>query len=186
MKVRYKKYDCRLQLCIRDLFSFKAGAHSFERFTSQPFLKLSFSLSAPFTSYECHAWFHLKAARNTEQMTMRLRNFQGSQVFSLDFSTLYTALPHDFIKAKVFSLVNWCLNRESKTYIICTSVKAWFFSNKKYDSYRCWSCVELYETFTFLMENIYVQVYDMVYQQIVGILMGTYGAPLIADLFLYC
>ena len=36
------------------------------------------------------------------------------------------------------------------------------------------------------MENIYVQVDGMVYQQIVGIPMGTNCAPLIADLFLYC
>ena len=30
---------------------------------------------------------------------LRLRNFQGSQVSSFDFSTLYTSLPHDLIKA---------------------------------------------------------------------------------------
>ena len=117
---------------------------------------------------------------------LRLRNFQGSQVSSFDFSTLYTSLPHDLIEAKVLSLVNWCFNRESKSYL-CTSFKAGFFSNKTYDSYRCWSCAELCEAFTFLMENIYVQfqIDGMVYQQIVGIPMGTNCAPLIADLFLY-
>ena len=62
------------------------------------------------------------------------------------FSTLYTSLPHDLIKAKVLSLVNWCFNRESKSYL-CTSLKAGFFSNKKYDLYRCWSCAELCEAF---------------------------------------
>ena len=36
------------------------------------------------------------------------------------------------------------------------------------------------------MENIYVQFDGMVYQQIVGIPMGTNCAPLIADLFLCC
>ena len=36
------------------------------------------------------------------------------------------------------------------------------------------------------MENIYVQFDAMIYQQIVGIRMGTNCAPLIADLFLYC
>ena len=96
-------------------------------------------------------------------------------------STLYTSLSHYLIKAKVLSLVN----RASKTYL-CTSAKTGFFSNKKYDSYKCWSCAELCEAFTFLMENIYVQFDGMVYQQIVGIPMGTNCAPLIADLFLYC
>ena len=42
------------------------------------------------------------------------------------------------------------------------------------------------EAFTFHMENIYVQFDGIVYQQIVGIPMGTNCAPLIADLFLYC
>ena len=116
---------------------------------------------------------------------LRLRNFQGSQVSSFDFSTLYTSLPHDLIKEKVLSLVKWCFNRESKTYL-CTSDKAGFFSNNTYDSYKCWTCTEFSEAFTFLMENIYVQFGDMVYQQIVGIPMGTNCAPLIADLFLYC
>ena len=36
------------------------------------------------------------------------------------------------------------------------------------------------------MENIYVQFDGMIYQQIVGISMGTNCAPLIANLFLYC
>ena len=36
------------------------------------------------------------------------------------------------------------------------------------------------------MENLYVQFDGMVFQQIVAIPMGTYCAPLIADLFLYC
>ena len=31
-----------------------------------------------------------------------------------------------------------------------------FFSNKKYDSYKCWTFTELCEAFTFLMEDIYV------------------------------
>ena len=46
--------------------------------------------------------------------------------------------------------------------------------------------MELCEAFIFLMENIYVQFDGMVYEQIVVIPMGTYCAPNIADLFLYC
>ena len=36
------------------------------------------------------------------------------------------------------------------------------------------------------MQTMFVQFDDMLYQQIVGIPMGTNSAPLIADLFLYC
>ena len=83
-----------------------------------------------------------------------------------------TSLPHDLIIAQVLPLVNWIFNRETKTYL-CISLKAEFFSNKKYDSYRCWSCAELCEALTFLMENIYVHFDCMVYLQIVRIPMGT-------------
>ena len=54
-----------------------------------------------------------------------------------------------------------------------SSDKADFLSNTKYDSYKCWTCAELCEVFTFFMENIYVQFEGMVYQQIVGIFIGT-------------
>ena len=55
---------------------------------------------------------------------------------------------------------------------------------KCYYSYKCWICAELCEAFIFLMDNIYtyVQFEGMIYQQIVGIPMGTTCAPLIADL----
>ena len=74
--------------------------------------------------------------------------------------------------------------RESKTYL-CYEEKAGVFRNKKYDSYKCWTCAGLCEAFSFLMESIYVQLEGMVYQEIVGIPMGTICAPLIADLVLF-
>ena len=36
---------------------------------------------------------------------------------------------------------------------LCTSDKAGFFSNRKYDFYKCWTCTELCEAFTFRMET---------------------------------
>ena len=78
------------------------------------------------------------------------------------------------------------VSTESQKRTSVLQIRQGFFSNKKYDSYKCWSCAELCEAFTFLMENIYVQFDGIVYQQIVGIPMGTNCAPLIADLFLYC
>ena len=42
------------------------------------------------------------------------------------------------------------------------------------------------ETLTFLLVNIYIRFASKLYRQIVGIPMGTYCAPLVADLFLFC
>ena len=50
---------------------------------------------------------------------LRLRNCQGSQVSSFDFSTLYTSLPHDLIKAKVSSLVKRCSTESQKRTSVC-------------------------------------------------------------------
>ena len=103
----------------------------------------------------------------------------------LDFSTLYTSLPHDLIKAKVLSLVNWCFNRESKSYL-CTSLKAGLFSNKKYDSIDVGLARSYVKLLLSSWKTYMCNLIGKVYQQIVGIPMGTNCAPLIADLFLYC
>ena len=115
---------------------------------------------------------------------LRVRNFQGSPGSSFDVYTLYTSLPHDLFKANVLSVVKWCFNRESKTYL-CTSDKAGFFSKKKFDSHTCWTCTKFCEALSFLVKNIYVQFDGMVYQQVARISMGTNCAPLIAEEFIY-
>ena len=109
--------------------------------------------------------------------------FRGSQVSSFDFSTLYTSLQHDLIKAKVLSLVNWCFNRESKTYL-CTSAKACqgFLATRNMTRIN----VGLVRSYVKLLLSSWNTFDGMVYQQIVGIPMGTNCDPLIADLILYC
>ena len=42
------------------------------------------------------------------------------------------------------------------------------------------------EALTFLLDNVYIRFGTKLYRQIVGIPMGTYHAPLLADLYLYC
>ena len=39
---------------------------------------------------------------------------------------------------------------------------------------------------TILLDNIFIRIGTKLYGQVVGILMGTYCAPLIADLCLFC
>ena len=44
----------------------------------------------------------------------------------------------------------------------------------------------MYEALIYLLDNIYIRFGTKLYRQIVGILMGTNCAPLVADLFLFC
>ena len=115
---------------------------------------------------------------------LRLQNYRVVK-YLLSIFLLYTHPCHMILSKQRCYLLSICFNRKSKTYL-CTSDKAGSFSNKNYDSYSCWTCTELCEDLIFLMKNIYVQFDGMVYQQIVGIPIGTNCAPLIADLFLYC
>ena len=91
---------------------------------------------------------------------------------------LYTSHCHMILSKQNCCLLLTGVSTVSKTYL-CTSDKAGCFSNRKYDSYKFWTCTELQcEAFTFLMENIYVR-----FEGIVGIPMGTNCSPLFADLF---
>ena len=86
----------------------------------------------------------------------------------------------------ILSKQNCCLlltgvSTESQKRTAVLQKKRTFLAKKKYDSYKCWTCVEVCEAFTFFLENIHVQFKGMVYQQIVSIPMGTNCATLIAD-----
>ena len=49
-----------------------------------------------------------------------------------------------------------------------------------------WSCQNVCDALSFLLDNIYIRFGTKLYRQIVGIPMGTNCAPLVADLFLFC
>ena len=50
--------------------------------------------------------------------------------------------------------------------------------------YHLWSCQNVCDALSFLLDNIYIRFGTNLYRQIVGIPMGTNCAPLVADLFL--
>ena len=116
---------------------------------------------------------------------LRLRNFQGSQVSSIDFSTLYTSLPHELSKEKLLSLVNWCFNREQKRTSVL-QIRRDFTPTRHMTRINVGLALSLVKL---LLSSWKIDMCDLVTwytKKIVGILMGTNCAPLIADLFLYC
>ena len=70
-------------------------------------------------------------------------------------------------------------------FIACNTERA-FFTDESYDKYTNWTCEQVCDSLVFLLDNIFVNYADSIYQQVIGIPMGTNCAPLIADLFLYC
>ena len=104
-----------------------------------------------------------------------------------DFSTLYTTLPHNLIKEKLLDLIERTFSKkEGKLYLACNNKKAFFTSADHYKGYHLWSCQNVCDALSFLLDNIYIRFGTKLYRQIVGIPMGTNCAPLAADLFLFC
>ena len=52
--------------------------------------------------------------------------------------------------------------------------------------YLFWSCQNVCDALSHLLDNIYIRFGSKLYRQIVGIPMGTNCSPLVADLFLFC
>ena len=59
-----------------------------------------------------------------------------------------------------------------------------FLENPK--KYHTWSCQNVCNALTFLLDNIFIRCGTKLYRQVVEIQMGTNCAPLVADLFLFC
>ena len=74
----------------------------------------------------------------------------------IDFSTLYTILPHNLIKDKLVDLVEFF--KEKVLFILHVMIGMHFcFTSDTVRNYNSWSCKKVYEAFTFLSDNIYVR-----------------------------
>ena len=76
--------------------------------------------------------------------------------------------------------------KEGKLYLACNDNKAFFTSAEHYRGYHLWSCQNVCDALSFLLDNIYIRFATKLYRQMVGIPMGSNCAPLVADLFLFC
>ena len=69
------------------------------------------------------------------------------------FSTLYTTLPHNLIKGKLIDLIEITFQREGSPYLACNDRNA-FFTSEKPKKYHAWSCQNVCDALTFLLDNI--------------------------------
>ena len=105
-----------------------------------------------------------------------------------DFSTLYATIPHSKLKERLKELVQLCFVKKSGErrykYLVIGRNKSYFVKNHS-DSDKKFSENDIIRMLEFLIDNIFVMFGGQVFQQTVGIPMGTNCAPLLADLFLY-
>ena len=122
-----------------------------------------------------------------------LENLKAQSLHSVNsikyfnFSTLYTTIPHDKLKSKLKEIINQCFfhkngNRRFQYVVLTTrhilrSGTLW--CTTKY------SDADVIKMLEYLIDNIFVEFGGRIFQQTIGIPMGTNCAPLLADLFLY-
>ena len=118
----------------------------------------------------------------------KCRGFHATSLSTYDFYTPYTTLPHNLIKEKLFDLIEWTFKRALKTmvrFIWPVMTEKVFFTSSDQSRYTLWSCQNVCDALSHLLDNIYIRFGTKLYRQIVGIPMGTSCAPLVADLFFY-
>ena len=102
-----------------------------------------------------------------------------TNIKSFNFSTLYTTIPHQKLKSRLASII-W----NSFKYLVLGREGPYFvkehFASKSENNEE-----DIIKMLEFLVDNIFVVFAGTVFQQIIGIPMGTNRAPLLADIFLY-
>ena len=77
-------------------------------------------------------------------------------------------------------------SREKALLTLHVMTEMHFLLQKKTKKYHEWSCQNVCDALTFLLDNIFIRFGTKLYRQVVGIPMGTNCAPLVADVFLFC
>ena len=71
-----------------------------------------------------------------------------TQIKKIYFSTIYTTLPHNLIKAKLIDLIERTFQRECFPYLACNDKNAFFYFEKSL-IYHAWFCQNVCDALTF-------------------------------------
>ena len=129
--------------------------------------------------------------KNSKELLEHLQspNFNHiTSIKSFDFSTLYTTIPQQKLKSRLATIIRNSFihkngNRRYKFRVL--GREGPYFVKEHSDSKNKYTEDDIINMLEFLVDNIFVVFGGKVYQQIVGIPMGTNCAPLLADIFLY-
>ena len=129
--------------------------------------------------------------KNSKELLEHLQspNFNHiTNIESFDFSTLYTTIPHQKLKSRLATIIRNSVihkngNRRYKFLVL--GREGPYFVKEHSDSKNKYTEDDIINMLEFLVDNIFVVFGGKVFQQIVGIPMGTNCAPLLGDIFLY-
>ena len=129
--------------------------------------------------------------KNSKELLEHLKSSNLNNITSIksfDFSTLNTTIPHDKLKSRLASIIRNSFmfkNGNHRYKYLVLGHEEPYFVREHSDSKHKYSEDDIIKMLEFLVDNIFVVFAGKVFQQIVGIPMGTNCAPLLADLFLF-
>jgi len=111
---------------------------------------------------------------------------KANNLGTYDFSTLYTSIPHDKLKIQMSWVIERAFKGMNKKYIKINKFCARWSNKKALNSDVVFLDLgTLIKMITWLIDNTYVVIGDIVFRQTIGIPMGTDCAPFLANLFLF-
>ena len=143
------------------------------------------------TAYSRNGVNQMWILKNSKELLEHLESPDFKHITSIksfDFSTLYTTIPHQNLKNRLTSIIQNSFvykngNRRYK-YLVLGHEETYFVKERS-DSKCKYTEDDIIKMLGFLVDNIFVVFAGKVFQQVVGIPMGTNCAPLLADIFLY-
>ena len=111
-----------------------------------------------------------------------------NSIKTFDFYTLCTTIPHSKLKDKLRELVQLCFIKKNGQrrykYLALGRDRSYFVKHHSVST-KTFSETDIFNMLEFVIDNIFVIFGGRVFQQTVGIPMGTNCVPLLADLFRY-
>ena len=124
---------------------------------------------------------HMWILKNSKDLldNLKSRSFsQESSIKTFDFSTLYTTLPHDKLKNPLKETIHKAFShRNYGSKFVVLGYNSTYFSNTIQKGKTCYSEEQVISMLEFLIDNIFVSFGGTLFQQVVGIPMGTNCAP---------
>ena len=71
-------------------------------------------------------------------------------------------------------------------FILPVAIRKRFFTSTDNRRYKRWSCHNVCDALSYILDNINIRFGNKLYRQIIGIPMGTHCAALVAELFFFC
>ena len=127
------------------------------------------------------------SVNNSSEFVKKIVNLQAKSIYTYDFTSLYTNLPHSAVISALENIVIKAFNKKTYIYVNAKRDHATFSASEQMDKnkqYRKYTADQVIEAIKFILDNAYVQFAGNIFQQIIGIIMGGNACPEIADLYL--